>query len=530
MTPGYSPPEQYGTARTDPRSDIYSLGATLYAALSGVIPEDGLARVMDNLQLTPIRKNNSRISRRLSTTIEKAMEAYPDDRFQSAEEFRNALLYSSSKTLRFVDMDVQISVKPPPGSDGTALVENDEQILSLKPLTHPKTFLDDIVLASMRFRRRLRRFANPLVWLGMIVMLMIGWFLWGNNPRLAGLDPQATNPIIPPPATLTRTVTVLPPIPVSTATITPQPSPTNTPPPTATPLGGGRAELAFVSSRTGVPQVYIMSADGENVQQITNERDGACQPDWSPDGEKIVYVTPCRQKQDIYQGSSLFIIDIATRERTALPASPGGDFEPAWSPDGKRIAFTTLRDNYMEIYYINLENSQFTRLTRAQSIVAASYARQAAWNPYGTQIAYVLRRQGVSQIWVTTDGDANMSKPNNQLVQSGNKVMDSYPTWSSDGQFVLFNETNFDGTAPFQLMSIRYEDRDARQAVPINIEPLPVVDVSISPDGQWLAFESWPDTINQDIFITTVSGASRTRLTTDPGLDFDPVWRPAQKN
>ena len=48
MTPGYSPPEQYGTARTDPRTDIYSLGATLYAALTSIIPEDGLARAMDN--------------------------------------------------------------------------------------------------------------------------------------------------------------------------------------------------------------------------------------------------------------------------------------------------------------------------------------------------------------------------------------------------------------------------------------------------------------------------------------------------
>src|SRR5512135_3513142 len=98
MTPGYSPPEQYGTARTDARTDVYSLGATLYAALSGVIPEDGLARAMDNTQLTPLRKRNSKISRKLASTIEKAMGIDPADRFQNAEEFKNALLGSKSKT------------------------------------------------------------------------------------------------------------------------------------------------------------------------------------------------------------------------------------------------------------------------------------------------------------------------------------------------------------------------------------------------------------------------------------------------
>jgi eukaryotic-like serine/threonine-protein kinase len=55
MTPGYSPPEQYGTARTDHRTDIYSLGATLYSALTDSLPEDGLARAMDQVGLTPIR-------------------------------------------------------------------------------------------------------------------------------------------------------------------------------------------------------------------------------------------------------------------------------------------------------------------------------------------------------------------------------------------------------------------------------------------------------------------------------------------
>ena len=111
MTPGYSPPEQYGTARTDPRTDIYSLGATLYATLCGTIPEDGLARAMDNAQLTPLRKRNPKISRRLAAAIEKAMAVDPADRFQTAEDFKKALLGSKSKTEQLTG---NYTVVPPP--------------------------------------------------------------------------------------------------------------------------------------------------------------------------------------------------------------------------------------------------------------------------------------------------------------------------------------------------------------------------------------------------------------------------------
>ena len=127
-------------------------------------------------------------------------------------------------------------------------------------------------------------------------------------------------------------------------------------------------QIAFASTRTGIPQIYVINIDGTGIRQITNEQDGACQPDWSPDGKRLVYVSPCRQKQDFYQGSSLYLIDADGENRTALPTSLGGDFEPAWSPGGRRIAFTSLRDGYMEIYMINLETNQVTRLTRAQDI------------------------------------------------------------------------------------------------------------------------------------------------------------------
>ena len=121
MTPGYSPPEQYGTARTDARTDIYSLGATLYAGLTGVIPEDGLARAMDNAQLTALRRRNPKVSRRVAAAVEKAMAVDPGDRFQTAEEFKKALLSAVAKpekTHRRIHGGAAAGVGAPGGSVG----------------------------------------------------------------------------------------------------------------------------------------------------------------------------------------------------------------------------------------------------------------------------------------------------------------------------------------------------------------------------------------------------------------------------
>ena len=540
MTPGYSPPEQYGTARTDPRSDIYSMGATLYAALTGVIPEDGLARVMDNVELTSIRKRNPKISRRLAAAIEKAMEAYPDDRFQTADEFRRALLNSSSKTQRFTELDLNITVPPPP--EGPETPNGVQANGQLSPSTPVQIMVDAVTSSTIRMRRRVRRYTTTVVWAGLIVLALAGWFLWNNNPAFhAGvirmLPPEIAQTYVPNP-TATPTITPMPPDPTLDRTSTPTTEPSATPLvlPTSTPLGGGRGQIAFASSRnSGIPQVWLMDAGGNIIRQITNEPEGACQPDWSPDGARLVYISPCRQKQDAYEGSSLYIINADGSGKTAVPGlSLKGDFEPAWAPDGKRIAFTSLRDNYYEIYMINLDNSQVTRLTKSQSISAAIYARMPAWSPFGSQIAFVLKRSGRSQIWVTTDGDANLPKLSEQykqLVTNDNTVSDFLPAWTPDGQFVVFDRTSANKVPepPAGLVSMRYEDRGTDRAIPLPIpsEQLPMVDVDFSSDGFWMAFESWPGgSPNQDIYIATITGANRTRLTTDPGYDFDPVWRP----
>jgi serine/threonine protein kinase len=95
LTPGFAPPEQYGQG-TDLRSDLYALGATLYAALTNATPEDGLARALNSTQLTPILKLNPKITRQTAAVIEKAMAVSPEQRYQSAEEFMQALLSANT--------------------------------------------------------------------------------------------------------------------------------------------------------------------------------------------------------------------------------------------------------------------------------------------------------------------------------------------------------------------------------------------------------------------------------------------------
>src|SRR5690349_10587991 len=205
MTPGYSPPEQYGTARTDARTDVYSLGATLYAALTGVIPEDGLARAMDNAQLTPLRKRNPEITRRLAAAIEKAMEIDPGDRYQSAEAFKIELLNAKSKTQQLTG--TYTITPPPPDSERKSDPVNKAAFLTHSIPLEEQAFVSPRKKQMQRTTRLIRTVSSGLLTFLLVSFLLILFLA----PQLLPVSARNYFPFLPPIApTNTQIEVVLP--------------------------------------------------------------------------------------------------------------------------------------------------------------------------------------------------------------------------------------------------------------------------------------------------------------------------------
>jgi Tol biopolymer transport system component len=240
-----------------------------------------------------------------------------------------------------------------------------------------------------------------------------------------------------------------------TVNVTPGPAPAWSP--------DGR-RIAFVSdrddgtfaytrdSRDGA-DVYVMNADGSRQRRLTRNAfyDGA--PTWSPDGQRIAFVSTRDGNQEIY------VMNADGSGQWNLTQGPGGGSSPAWSPDGQRIAFRSLRDGNGEIYVVNTDGRNVRRLTRNPDSDGGP-----VWSPDGQKILFVRAeyRQGNSEIFVTNadgSGQRNLTR---------NPAPDGSPAWSPDGRKIVFVSKrdrngevytmNADGSGQLNLTRLKGED------------------------------------------------------------------------
>ncbi len=152
------------------------------------------------------------------------------------------------------------------------------------------------------------------------------------------------------------------------------------------------AKIAFVSSKGGINnrsyQLQIADVDGYNVQTIVSSKEPIMSPSWSPDGNKIAYVSFENHR------AAIFVQILTTGNRIKVSSFPGINGAPAWSPDGRKLALTLSKAGSPDIYILDLSSKQLIQLTNNAWINT-----EPAWSPDGRTLVFTSNQTGSPQIY-----------------------------------------------------------------------------------------------------------------------------------
>ncbi|NOZ78564.1 MAG: Tol-Pal system beta propeller repeat protein TolB [Acidobacteria bacterium] len=257
------------------------------------------------------------------------------------------------------------------------------------------------------------------------------------------------------------------------------------------------SRIAFVSDRTGHPELWEMNWDGTGAHQLTKYGSIVVGPAWSPDGSRIAFTSFLRG------GPALYLLTPSEGYLKPLWSKGGVNSSPSFSPDGKKIAFASSRDGNVDIWVIPTSGGTPQRLTTASAIDT-----QPAWSPNGRQIAFTSARSGSPQIYIMDADGSNVRR----LTFNGGYYDEA--AWFPDGSRLVCT-MRVDGR--FQLATIDV----ATSRVTVLPGPGNNESPCFSPDGSMIAFVS-DRTGKEQIYTTDPKGRPR-QLTTE-GANYGPAW------
>lgn len=145
--------------------------------------------------------------------------------------------------------------------------------------------------------------------------------------------------------------------------------------------------------------IMLSDSDGANPKTLITSRAPLMSPRFSPDGNRIAYVT--------FEGNRSQIVtqNIHSGKRTLVSNATGINSAPAWSPDGGKIAMVLSKDGNPEVYFKNLSNGQLMRVTNNPKIDT-----EPAWSPDGREIYFTSDRGGSPQLYAISIANGRLKK------------------------------------------------------------------------------------------------------------------------
>jgi Tol biopolymer transport system component len=529
-TPTYMSPEQaIGDPSTDQRADIYALGVVGYELLAGMTPFFGTTPqqvLTAHIAETPAPVSRLRpdLSPSLAAVIMRCLEKQPKNRFQTAKELREQLETVSTPsggTATTQSMAAQSALAPTvTEQDVSAPTKSSEAIPTIATSSAP---------TQPAARNRKRTFTL----VGIAAVLLVGSliasrYLTGGAPEFEiATTRQLTNE--------------------SGLEITPAFSP------------DGKM-IAYAAGNPGRTSIMVRQVSGGDAIRLAT----GLAPQWSHDGSKLVYVDSA--------GIATVPVFGGTPQRLVRNPENQYSLSPTWSHDGKSLAYAQVRaiGGFGSIWIANADASEPRKIRDANEPNAIS------WSPNDDRLAFVEGNllfvySGIqfgniapSTVWVAGRDGSNASLLTDSLHSSVS------PVWSADGDGVFYVSNARGGRDLYfqRVRGTRADDavqrltsglkihgiaatRDGRIAYsawannvgiwsmpfprsgPVSVSTAhPIMSttesievVRLSPDGQWLAFDS-DRSGNMDIYKMRIDGTGLQQLTRDSADDFRPSWSP----
>ncbi len=268
--------------------------------------------------------------------------------------------------------------------------------------------------------------------------------------------------------------------------------------------GAFNTQIAYVTlQKVSGKRLYtleIADSDGYNAQPILKSKMPIMSPSWSPDGNKLAYVS-------FESGRSNVIVQsLDGKYRKVIANFKGINGAPAWSPDGKKIALTLSKDGSADVYIMDLATQKLRRLTRNYSIET-----EAAWAPNGNSLFFNSDRRGQPQVFQVFLDTGEIRRVTFEGKYNAN------PEISPDGRYLAV--VHGDGGFHIALQDLYTNEFTVLTKTFLDESP------TFSPNGEMILY-AMNKNGKGELAVVAIDGKTSQTLKVKDGQVREPAWGP----